>query len=77
MNASLTIRLDEDQRQQLRKLASQLGKTDSEMVRDMIERGLAEESVGSRLAHLKGGLPESPAANDALSRTIRERNWRP
>ena len=76
MNATLTIRLDEDQRQQLRRLASQRGKTDSELVREMIERGLAEESVGRRLEHLKGALPDSPPQNESLSRSIRQRNWR-
>ena len=77
MNATLTIRLDEDQRQRLRKLASQMGKTDSELVREMIERHLAAESVGCRLAHLKGSLPESPPHNDSLAQSIRQRNWRP
>ncbi|MEX1026817.1 MAG: CopG family transcriptional regulator [Candidatus Paceibacterota bacterium] len=76
MNATLTIRLDEDQRQRLRKLASQMGKTDSELVREMIERYLAAESVGGRLAHLKGALPDSLPQNDSLSRSIRQRNWR-
>jgi predicted transcriptional regulator len=76
MNATLTIRLDEDQRQQLRKLASQLGKTDSELVREMIERRLAAESVGRRLAHLKGALPDSPPQNESLSQSIHQRNWR-
>lgn len=76
MNATLTIRLDEQQRQQLRKLSSKLGKTESELVRELIERGLAEESIGHRLAHLKGALPESPPQADSLSQSIRHRNWR-
>jgi hypothetical protein len=42
----------------------------------MIERGLAEESVGRRLAHLKGALRERVSSSDALTRAIRERNWR-
>jgi predicted transcriptional regulator len=76
MDATLTIRLSGEQREQVRKLAVKLGKTDSELVRELIERGLAAESVGRRLAHLKGGLAESPSPDDAMSRTIRERNWR-
>jgi hypothetical protein len=76
MNATLTVRLELALRRQLRKLASRLGKTDSELVRQMIERGLAEEAVGRRIAHLKGRLSERPHAEDSLSRSIRERNWR-
>ncbi len=76
MNATLTIRLRDEQRQQLRELAEKLGKSDSEIVREMIERGLAEESVGRRLSHLKGQLAESPSPDDSLSRAIRQRNWR-
>ena len=76
MNATLTIRLRDEQRQQLRELAAKLGKSDSEIVREMIERSLAEESVGHRLAHLKGRLAESPPTDDSLSCSIRERNWR-
>lgn len=76
MNATLTIRLREEQRRQLRRLASKLGKSDSEIVRAMIERGLAEESVGRRLAHLNGALATSPVPDDSLARSIRDRNWR-
>ena len=76
MNATLTIRLSDHQRQQLHELATKLGKSDSEIVREMIERNLAKESVGHRIAHLKGRLSESPARDDSLSSAIRERNWR-
>jgi hypothetical protein len=76
MNASLTIRLSEKQRQQLRKLATRLGKSDSELVRQMIERGLAEATLGQRIAHLKGSLPNHSTAKDPLCRAIHERNWR-
>ena len=76
MNSHLTIRLSEQQKRQLRQLASKLGKSDSELVRQMIERELAEESLGRRVAHLKGGLSVSPSGDDSLSRAVRERNWR-
>jgi hypothetical protein len=42
----------------------------------MIERGMAAESVGRRLAHLNGRLTERPSPSDPLSKAIRERNWR-
>jgi len=76
MNANLTIRLSEEQKRKLHQLAKRLGKSDSELVRQMIERGLAEESLGRRIAHLNGVLPESPPEEDPLSRAVRERNWR-
>ena len=76
MNATLTIRLSQERRGELKALAAALGKPESEVVRQMIERGLAEESLGIRLAHLKGGLSQSPSADDSLSDAIRQRNWR-
>lgn len=76
MNTTLTIRLNERQRQELRELASKLGKSDSELVREMIQRGLAEELIGLRLSKLKGVLPDRPQEANSFSNTIRERNWR-
>lgn len=76
MNSTLTIRLPEDRRQALKRLAASLGKSESDLVRQMIERGLSEESLGTRLAHLKGSLPASPPADDALARSLRQHNWR-
>lgn len=76
MDASITIRLDQERRNQLRKLAAKLGKTDSELVREMIEKELVEESVGRRLSHLKGILTKQTHIGDSLCESIRERNWR-
>lgn len=76
MNTTLTIRLTEKQRQELHELASKLGKSDSELVREMIQRGLSEETIGLRLSQLKGSLPDRPQEKSSFSNTIRERNWR-
>ena len=76
MNATLTIRLREEHRRQLSELAAKLGKSDSELVREMIERTLTEETIGRRIAHLKGALVGRPRKADSLSETIRQRNWR-
>jgi len=76
MNTTMTIQIPEEQRKKLHALASKLGKTDSELVRQMIEHGLTERDLGQRINHLKGSLPESSSPTDALSRSIRERNWR-
>ena len=76
MKATLTIRLSQERRRELKELAAALGKPESEVVRQMIERGLAEESLGARLAHLKGSLSRSPSSDEGLSDAIRQRNWR-
>lgn len=82
MTQSLTIRLDAKQRQDLHRIASALGQTDSEFVRGLIERGIAAESAGARLGHLVGALNTSArggrggASRDAWSTSLRERNWR-
>lgn len=76
MNATITIRLDEQRREELHQMAVTLGKTDSQLVREFIERGLVEESLGHRLARLKGSISQIPSTGDALSQSIRARNWR-
>jgi predicted transcriptional regulator len=76
MQATLTFRLPAEHKRQLQRLAAGLGKTESELVRQMIERGLAVESIAKRLARFKGCLSEAPSEADAFSRAIRQRNWR-
>lgn len=75
MEKMLTIRLNKEQDLALTRRAKALGKTRSEVVRELIERGLDEEPLGRRIAHLKGVLslhdPKEPAR-----RRIKERNWR-
>jgi hypothetical protein len=52
-----------------------LGKTKSELVRELIDKGLEEQPLGRRIGHLKGrlGLPEPKAG---WQRRIKDRNWR-
>jgi len=75
MERTLTIRLPRSQDEALTKKAKALGKTRSELVRELIEKGLEEQPLGRRIGHLKG-LLELPEPKDALRRRIRERNWR-
>ena len=75
MERTLTIRLDKSQDEALTRKAKALGKTRSELVRELIEQGLQEQPLGVRVGHLKGVL-DIPPAKDALRRRIRERNWR-
>ena len=76
MNSTITIRLEQSQREKLHELASRIGKSDSEWIREMIERELSAESLGERVGHLKGRLVPSADPDDAMAQAIRERNWR-
>jgi hypothetical protein len=62
MNATLTIRLREEQRRQLRELASRLGKSDSELVREMGHK------VAITLRVMSPWRPGSPWKSDGLIR---------
>jgi len=75
MDKTLTVRLDHTQDEALTARAKVLGKTRSEVVRELIERGLEERPLGRRIGHLKGRL-DLPAPKEAWQRRIKERNWR-
>jgi metal-responsive CopG/Arc/MetJ family transcriptional regulator len=75
MDKTLTIRLGKTQDEALTRRAKALGKTRSELVRELIEKGLEEQSIGQRIGHLEGIL-QLPEPKDALRRRIKERNWR-
>jgi hypothetical protein len=75
MGKTLTIRLPDAQDAALAKRARALGRTRSDLVRELIERGLDQQPLGRSIAHLKGrlGLPR-PAGG--WRKRIRDRNWR-
>ena len=75
MDKTLTIRLHKTQDEALTLRAKALGKTRSELVRELIEKGLQEQPLGRKIGHLKGIL-DLPEPKDALRRRIKERNWR-
>ena len=75
MDKTLTIRLDKAQDESLTRRAKELGKTRSQLVRELIEKGLEEHPLERTVGHLKGIL-ELPQPKDALRRRIKERNWR-
>ena len=75
MQKTLTIRLSKEQDAALSQRAKALGKTRSELVRELIDNGLEEQPLGRRIGHLKGSLQLSESM-DPLRRRIRERNWR-
>lgn len=78
MNTTLTIRLPAGQRRALSSKAAAAGKTESEIVRDLIERELAEQTVGERVGELFGclSLSHGTKRKDSWRKSIRARNWR-
>ena len=59
----------------LEQRAKGLGKTVSELVREILEEAVADRPLGQRTAHVKGRL-ELPASTDSWQRQLKERNWR-
>ncbi|MGH9256260.1 MAG: ribbon-helix-helix protein, CopG family [Vicinamibacterales bacterium] len=75
MTRTLTIRLDEAQDEALTGRARALGKTRSELVRDLIDSAVTGQPVGRRAGHVKGRV-ELPRAGAGWRRALRARNWR-
>ncbi|OLB62819.1 MAG: hypothetical protein AUI11_04025 [Acidobacteria bacterium 13_2_20CM_2_66_4] len=75
MGKTLTIRLHRAQDEALTARARAVGKTRSELVRELIDQGLEERPLGRRIGHLKGRL-DVPAPKAGWQRRIKERNWR-
>ena len=79
MKTTLTIRLPGSQRRALSSKAAAAGKTESAIVRELIERELAEQTVGERVGALFGclSLPHDAKLTDSWRKSIRARTWRP
>jgi predicted DNA-binding protein len=75
MGKTLTIRLPDSQDSALTARAEALGLTRSELVRELIERGLSEQPLARNIGHLKGRLSLS-SRKGRWREQIRERNWR-
>lgn len=76
MGTVLTVRTGDQLRQALEQRATAQGKTTSQLVREILERALAETPLALRAGHLRGCLDAPPEAEDAWRKEIRERNWR-
>jgi hypothetical protein len=75
---TITFRLDEERRGALRKRAAALGKTESELLRDLIDREINRPTVAERAGDLIGCLSLDPKRidTDPWRKTIRRNNWR-
>ncbi len=76
MEKTLTIRLDADQQRRLGQTAKMLGKSVSELVREILQHALAERAVATKAGHLRGSLSLKPSPRDPWARKLKERNWR-
>ncbi len=75
MDKTLTIRLDKNQDEALTQRAIALGKTRSELVRELIDKALTDQPIGRRAGHLKGRVA-LPSAKSGWRRDLKDRNWR-
>jgi predicted DNA-binding protein len=78
METTLTIRLPAKQREALRRRASAEKRSESAIVREMIEREMQRGFDFERVRHLVGSVVSSPKhwAKDSWRKHIRQRNWR-
>ncbi len=76
MTTSLTFRMEKKQRAKLRKRAAALGKSESELLREILDRELDERPLSERIGHLAGSLSLSKENEDEWARHLRNQNWR-
>jgi hypothetical protein len=56
MGTTLTVRTDDRLREALTRKAETLGKTVSQLVREILEDAIAERPMAGRIGHLRGAL---------------------
>jgi predicted DNA-binding protein len=78
MKTTLTIRLPAKQREALRRRAAAEKRSESALVRDLIEREIQRGFDFDRVRHLVGSIASSPKhwEKDSWREHIRQRNWR-
>jgi hypothetical protein len=77
MTSTITFRLDRQHRIKLRRQAKASGKTESEFIRELLDRELESQPLGDLLRHVRGKLSLDDQAQDPWRRDIQDRNWRP
>ena len=78
METTLTIRLPAKQREALRRRVAPEKRTESALVRDLIDREIQRGFDFDRVRHLVGSIASPPKhwENDSWRKRIRQRNWR-
>ena len=77
MSTTLTVRTDDRLREALTRKAETLGKTVSQLVREILEDAIVERPMAGRIGHLRGALRLNRRDPDPWAKQLRERNWRP
>jgi hypothetical protein len=80
MENTLTIRLSTAQRRLLKRRAAAEKRSESALVRELIEREMRSGFDFQRVRHLVGSVASSPKhrkKEDSWRKQIRQRNWRP
>ncbi len=77
-SSTLTIRMPREQREALKRAALALKKTESDYIRDLLQRDLDLQPFGERAGHLAGsvGSLKTTRKSHPLKGQMRERNWR-
>jgi hypothetical protein len=78
METTLTVRLPFKQREALRRRAAAEKRSESAVVRELIDREMRRGFEFDRVRHLVGSITSRPKhwEKDAWRKHIRERNWR-
>ena len=78
IDTTLTIRLPRRQREALKRRAAAEKRSESALVREMIDREMHRQFDFDRVRHLVGSIASRPKhwARDSWRKHIRERNWR-
>ena len=77
--STLTIRLPQAQRDNLKTTATRLHKTESDFIRELLARELDQTAFGERASEFIGCLdshPAAPAPADSFRAAIKRNNWR-
>ena len=78
VKTTLTIRLPAKQREALKRRAAAERRSESALVRDMIDREIQRGFDFDRIRHLVGSITSPPRhwEKDSWRKHIRQRNWR-
>lgn len=78
MSSTLTIRLPLAQREALKRRAAVLKKTESALIRDLVDREIEHAPLATLVEKWAGTVDSRKTARAAhpLKKQIRERNWR-
>jgi len=78
METTLTIRLPKRQREALKRRAAAEKRTESALVRELIDREMQRAFDFQRVRHVVGSVasPRKHWEKDSWRKHIRERNWR-